>query len=84
MLLSEPAERLPQIVAAHRKRSLVRTVVVTATEEQLPAGLDHPIRLLIATSQPHLEEANMAPYWSDEQGLAAWRETLRALLERLL
>lgn len=79
-----PPERLLQIAAAHRKRSLVRTVVVTATEEPFPAGLDCPIRLLLATPQPHLEEANLAPYWSDGHGIAAWRETLRVLLERLL
>ena len=79
-----PKDKLASIAAAHRKRSLVHTVVVTATEQPLPTGLDHAIRLLVATPQPHLEEANLAPYWSEEPGATAWSETLRVLLERLL
>lgn len=79
-----PVERLQAIAAAHRKRSLVRTVFVSATEAPIPAGLDNAIRLLVATPQPHLDETGQAPFWSNEPGPTAWAATLRELLERLL
>jgi hypothetical protein len=81
---SAPPERLPQIAAAHCRRSLVRTVVACASEAPVPACLADPIHLLIAAPQPHVVEEGAAPFWSDEPGLAAWRDTLRVLLERLL
>jgi hypothetical protein len=43
-----------------------------------------PLRLLVATPQPHLEEPDTAPFWSDQLGLSAWRDVLRVLIERLL
>ena len=79
-----PLDRLPRIIAARSKRSLVRTLVVAATEAPLPCEGTSPVRLLIAAPQPHLLEEGAAPYWSDEPGLAAWREALESLLHRLL
>jgi hypothetical protein len=81
---SAPAERLPQIIAARGQRSLVRAVVVAASETPLPCDAAEPIRLLIAAPQPHLVEEGVAPFWSEESGLTAWSDALRVLLERLL
>ena len=79
-----PSDRLPQVIAVQNKRSLVRAVVVAATEAPLPCDGARPLRLLVATPQPHLEEDGAAPYWSEEPGLVAWQDALRTLLERLL
>jgi hypothetical protein len=79
-----PAERLPRIIAERSKRSLVRTVIVTADEAAIADGAVSPIRLLVRGPQPILDEDDRAPFWSDEPGLAAWREALAALLLRLV
>jgi hypothetical protein len=79
-----PLERLPRIIAARSKRSLVRAVVVSATEALVRCDGTSPVRLLLAAPQPHLEEEGAAPFWSEEPGLAAWQAALRTLLERLL
>jgi hypothetical protein len=81
---SLPLEKLPRIIAAHSRRSLVRCVVAAATEAPLPTEGASPLRLLLATPQPHLEEEGAAPYWSEEPGIAAWQDALQVVLERLL
>jgi hypothetical protein len=81
---SLPLDRLPRIVAAHSRKSLVRAVVVSATEAAVPCDGTSPLRLLLAAPQPHIEQEGVAPYWSEEPGLAAWQAAVRTLLERLL
>jgi len=96
LLLAEQIERgtaqverltlhhLAPTIAGHARRSLVQCIVVSGTETPVPLEGVPIIRLLIASSEPCLQEEGELPYSSPEHGLDAWRDILQTLLTRSL
>lgn len=78
------SEKLPAVIAAHSRRSLVRCVVASAGEPPNGCGTASPMHLLVSSAQPVLEEPFAAAFRSEEPGLTAWQEVLQTLIYRLL
>lgn len=78
---SLPQAKLSATIADHARRSAVECVVLSAGRWQFTSDSAHNLRIDLSTPEPHLELPDGRVFYSEQRGLAAWREVLVQLLQ---